>query len=142
MQLETRAFGTVEIDEEKAVRLTEAMPGFPGLARFAVLDPDPDNPFKWFQSLEDTEVCFLIADPKIFFPDYSITISSSALPDLELSDPTEVVVAVIVNLGREPSQMTANLRAPLIFNIKRSLGRQVILDDANYKVRMPLFTEA
>jgi flagellar assembly factor FliW len=139
MQLKTRAFGVIEIDEEKAVELTEPMPGFSGLRKFAVLDPDPDNPFKWFQSLDDSDVCFLIADPQMFFPDYSIELSSSALPDLDLQNEGEALVAVIINLGGDPSQMTANLRAPLIFNFRRNLCRQVILDDVSYKVRTPLF---
>lgn len=140
MQLETRAFGPIEIDEEKAVLLTDPMPGFPGLKRFAVLDPDPDNPFKWFQSLEDSEVCFLIADPATFFPDYFVAVKGGAMEDLELESENDAVVAVIVNLGADPSQMTANLRAPLVFNLRKSLCRQVILEDVNYKVRTPLFS--
>lgn len=142
MQLQTRAFGVIEIDEEKAVQLTEPMPGFAGLKRFAVLDPDPDNPFKWFQSLDDSDVCFLIADPQIFFPDYSIEVSAAALPDLQLQSEGDALVAVIINLGGDPSEMTANLRAPLIFNLRMSLCRQVILDDVSYKVRTPLFPNA
>ena len=142
MQLETRAFGVIEIDEEKAVRMTEPLPGFHDLNKFAVLDPDPDNPFKWFQYLEKNDVCFLIADPAIFFPDYSIKIKATSLLDLELEDEGDAVVAVIINLGTEPSQMTANLRAPLIFNMKKNLCRQVILEDVNYKVRTHLFPGA
>ena len=139
MQLETKAFGVIEIDEEKSVALTEAMPGFPDLRRFVVLDPDPDNPFKWFQSLDDTQICFLVADPKTFFPDYSITLSASQLPDLMLEGESDVLVAVVINLGRGPSEMTANLKAPLIFNLRKSLCRQVILEDVSFKVRAPLF---
>lgn len=140
MQLETKAFGSIEIDEEKAVLLTDSMPGFPGLKRFAVLDPDPDNPFKWFQSLEDSEVCFLIIDPATFFPDYSVAVKAGAMGDLELDNEKDAVVAVIVNLGADPSQMTANLRAPLVFNLRKNLCRQVILEDVNFKVRTPLFS--
>lgn len=139
MQLNTRAFGVIEIDEEKAITLTEPMPGFSGLLKFAVLDPDPDNPFKWFQSLDDSDVCFLIADPQMFFPEYSIEVSVSALPDLDLTAAGDALVAVIINLGQEPTQMTANLRAPLIFNLRKNLCRQVILEDASYRVRTPLF---
>lgn len=142
MQLETRAFGAIEIDEDMAISLTEPMPGFPTLKRFAVLDPDPDNPFKWFQSLDDADVCFLISDPKTFFPDYTVRVEISTLPDLMLQEDSDAVVAVIVNLGAEPSQMTANLKAPLIFNLRGNLCRQVILDDMNYKVRTPLFPSA
>jgi len=142
MKLTTRAFGEIEIDEQKAIRMTEPMPGFAHLKRFAVLDPDPENPFKWFQSLEDSDVCFLVCDPKTFFPDYRVKLHAASLPDLEIDDEGDTVVAVIVNLGGDPSNMTANLRAPLLFNLKKNLCRQVILDNVDHKVRTPLFPQA
>lgn len=142
MQLETKAFGTIEIDETKAVRMTESMPGFDGLKGFVVLDPDPENPFKWFQSIDNPEVCFLVTDPRKFFADYQVKIQLAALPDLELASEADAVIAVIVNLGGDPSKMTANLRAPIIFNLSKNLCRQVILDNADYKVRTPLFPGA
>jgi flagellar assembly factor FliW len=139
MQLETKAFGSIEIDETKAVKMTESMPGFDGLKSFVVLDPDPENPFKWFQSVDDPDICFLVTDPRKFFPDYQVKIQLAALPDLELAEEGDAVIAVIVNLGGDPSKMTANLRAPIIFNLAKNLCRQVILDNADYKVRTPLF---
>jgi flagellar assembly factor FliW len=139
MELQTRAFGQIEIDETRAVLMTEPMPGFPSLRRFVVLDPDPENPFKWFQSVDDADTCFLIADPKTFFPDYRVTMPISALPDLDIGEEADTVVAVIVNLGKDMSQMTANLRAPLIFNLRKNLCRQVILESVDYRVRTPLF---
>jgi flagellar assembly factor FliW len=142
MKLQTRAFGEIEIDEAKTVRMTEPMPGFPMLKRFAVLDPDPENPFKWFQAVDDPDVCFLISDPKTFFPDYRVKIHVANLPDLEIEQETDTIVAVIVNLGGDPSHMTANLRAPLVFNLRKNLCRQIILDNVEYKVRMPLFPQA
>lgn len=139
MELETRAFGRIEIDESKALTLTESMPGFPDLKKFVVLDPDPENPFKWFQSIEEPDACFLISEPKLFFPDYEVKVHVSSLPDLEIEADTDTLVAVIINMGGEPSNMTANLRAPIVFNMKKNLCRQVILDDARYQVRTPLF---
>lgn len=138
MQIESVVFGSVEIDESRVVRLTEPMPGFPNLSRFAVLDPDPESPFKWFQSVEKKDVCFLITDPKDFFPDYHVQIPAGRLLDLGLADAKEAAVAVVLTVPEDLSKTTANLLAPLVFNTREGLARQVILESTGYPVRAPL----
>lgn len=141
MEIQTRVFGAIEIDGDRVVRLTEPMAGFPGLRRFAVLNPDPDNAFQWLQSVERAEVCFLIADPRAFFPTYQLGVAPSRLADLELEDQAEAVVAVILTAGADLSRTTANLLAPLVFNAQKGLVRQVILEGSGHPVRAPLFEE-
>jgi flagellar assembly factor FliW len=141
VQIETRAFGPLEIDDAQVVTLTEPMPGFSAYTRFAVLEPEPDSPFKWFQSLDRDELCFLITDPRPFFPDYKLEVSASHLTDLAISDATETAVAVVLNVPADLDQATANLLAPLVFNTDKKLARQVILEGSGYPIRAPLFPE-
>lgn len=141
MEIQTRIFGTIEIDADRVVRLTEPMAGFPDLSRFAVLDPDPDNPFKWFQSLDRSDVCFLIADPRPFFPSYEVDLAPSRLAGLGIGDEAQPVVAVILTAGADLSKTTANLLAPLVFNAQKGVARQVIMEGSGYPVRAPLFVE-
>ena len=138
MQIETRAFGTIEIDEDQIITLTEPMAGFPGHSRFAVLDPDPDVPFKWFQSVDSAEVCFLITDPAPFFPDYRVELSKRQLQDLDIDEDTDTAVAVVLRVPEEMTEATANLLAPFIFNTRAKLARQVILEGSGHPVRAPL----
>jgi flagellar assembly factor FliW len=138
VQIDSVVFGQVEIDEERVVRLTEPMPGFPKLTRFVVLDPEPESPFKWFQSVEQKSVCFLITDPRSFFPDYRVEVPAARLPDLELSDAAEAAVAVVLTVPQDLTKTTANLLAPLVFNAPKGLARQVILDASGYSVRAPI----
>ena len=138
MQIETRAFGTIEIDEDQIITLTEPMAGFPGHSRFAVLDPDPDVPFKWFQSVDSAEVCFLITDPAPFFPDYRVELSKRQLQDLSITEESDTAVAVVLRVPEEMTEATANLLAPFIFNTRAKLARQVILEGSGHPVRAPL----
>ena len=138
MEIQTRIFGTIDNDERRILRLTEPMPGFPNLRRFAVLDPEPGSPFKWFQSLEFRDVCFLIAEPTAFFPGYRVEVPSSRLADLELEEEGDAAVAVILTVRGELADTTANLLAPLVFNTRRGLARQVVLDGSSHPVRAPL----
>ncbi|MBE0618649.1 MAG: flagellar assembly protein FliW [Proteobacteria bacterium] len=141
MQIQTRAFGPIDIDQDQVLTLTEPMVGFPGHERFAVLDPDPEAPFKWFQAVDRADLCFLIADPRYFFPDYRVELKAAALADLQIAEDTQAAVAVVLNVPGDPTQATANLLAPVVFNTERKLARQVILDGTQYGVRTPLFPE-
>lgn len=141
MQIQSRVFGLIDVDEAEVVNLTEPMPGFGALKRFVVLDPEPDSPFKWFQSLEDGNVCFLIADPAEFFSDYHVELPGNRLADLQLEQSQDAVVAVVLTAGQDLRKTTANLLAPLIFNPGKGLARQVILEGSGYPVRARLFDE-
>jgi flagellar assembly factor FliW len=35
--------------------------------------------------------------------------------------------------------MTANMAAPLLINIEKNIGKQVILDNATYQMRQPIY---
>ncbi len=141
MNIETQAFGTIEVDESQIVTLTEPMPGFADLRRFALLDPDPEHPLKWFQSVDRPETCFLIADPACFFPDYAVRWKGSEIADLKIGDGTPTAVAVVLTVPEDPARTTANLLAPLVFNTEKKLARQVVLEGSGHPVRAPLFQE-
>lgn len=141
MEIETRAFGPLEIDEQQVITLTEPMPGFAGHRRFVVLNPEPEASFSWFQSIERKDLCFLITDPRQFFPDYVVEIEMSALADLQVSDERHMAVAVVLTVPEDPAHATANLLAPIVFNTQKKLARQVILEGSGNPVREPLFRE-
>jgi flagellar assembly factor FliW len=138
VQIDTHAFGTIEIDESQVIRLTEAMAGFPDHTRFAVLDPDPEVPFKWFQSVDSADVCFLISDPAPFFPEYRVELSKGQLQDLQITEQTDTAVAVVLRVPEEMTGATANLLAPFVFNTQAKLARQIILEGSGHPVRAPL----
>jgi flagellar assembly factor FliW len=138
VQIETAVFGPVEIEESRLVRLTEPMPGFPGLTRFALLEPDPTAPFRWLQSLERRDICFVIADPSHFFEEYAADLRGATLADLEIEEPEQAAVAVVLTIPEDVGKATANLLAPLVFNTAKGLARQLILEGTSHPVRAPL----
>ncbi len=139
MEIRTPAFGPVEIDEAQIVTFTQPMLGFPNDLRFVVLDPDPEVPFQWLQSVDHPEVCFLITDPRPFFPDYRIEAKETELRDLRITNPDQAAVAVVVNLSEGIEGATANLLAPIVFNTERKVARQVVLEGSGYPLRAQLF---
>src|SRR5690606_31024808 len=47
----------------------------------------------------------------------------------------------IVTIPEDPTQMTANLKAPIILNIEERLGRQCVLQDNHLAIREPIFSK-
>ncbi len=47
-------------------------------------------------------------------------------------------MAIVAVAGGDPLKMTANLKAPLLVNPDRRIGRQVILGSQTYSIREPL----
>jgi len=140
VEINTRTLGTVRIQDNQLVRLTRPMPGFSGCVSFAVLDADPETPFRWFQSVERPDLCFLIADPSHFFPEYRPDFGPPVRSELELAGADAPEVTVVLTVPQDPGGATANLAAPLVFNRSKGLARQVILDGAGYRTRTPLFS--
>lgn len=141
MEIQTRAFGPLEIDQTQVISFTEPMPGFPGLTRFVVLRPDPESPFSYLQSTQKAELCLLVADPTQFFPNYRVEVRSKRLADLDIGPDSQTAVAVVVRVPEDPSEATANLLAPIVINTDRKLARQVILEGSGYGVREFVFCE-
>lgn len=138
MKIQTRTFGTIEIDEERIIHFVEALPGLEGVAKYALLDSNPASPFKVLQVTDDPERSFLVADAKALFPDYRVEPDAGELADLELQDPERAVVMAIVNLHREPRRLTANLKAPIFVNAEKFLAKQIVLRDGDYCVDEPI----
>jgi len=112
--------------------------GFPDCHRFVLLRTERDG-FYWLQSLEHDELAFLLADPFVFFDDYVVELNDAEAEELEPGDGSELAVLTIVTLSRSADEpCTANLQGPLVLNLERGLGRQIVLTDANYGVRCPL----
>lgn len=141
LKIQTTRFGEIDIDEADVVTLPEGLVGFPELVRYVVLDHDSDSPFKWFQSLDDGAMAFIIVNPLTFKPDFTVEVTEAEISDLDISDPEDAVISVIVTIPSDPKKMSANLKAPLIFNLKNRRGKQLILKDAQYHTKHYIMDE-
>jgi len=143
MRIKTNFLGveqTIEVAEEQIFAFEPGIGGFDGLRRYALI-AEEDSAVEWLQSVDREDVCFLVADPRPFFPDYQLKLRASDLGDLDIGDEDDTAVAVVLNIPLDASQATANLLAPIVFNTRRRLARQIILEGSRHPVRAPLFQE-
>ncbi|AEF17908.1 MULTISPECIES: flagellar assembly protein FliW [Thermoanaerobacterium] len=141
MDIETRNFGVVSYNEEDVLHFEEGIPGFERLKSFILLSIDEYTPFKWLQSLDDTDIAFVIVDPKVVIKDYKVELDEETIKSLDIKDLNHVLVYAIVVIPDEIEKMTANLKAPIIINAENNKGMQIIMDNDKYMIKHPLLKE-
>ncbi len=142
MKIETTRFGQVEIDKNLIISLTEGILGFDDFKRYIILDHfDKESPFKWFQSIDDPSLAFVITDPLLFVPEYKAKVAKEEIKGIELSDVSKALIVVIVNIKMDHSEITINLQGPIVVNSDKRLARQVIIKESDYSFRHVIFSK-
>jgi len=131
-------FGTLTYADDDVIEFPWGLPGFADHRRFLVLSLDGPGPFLWLQSLDDLKVALPIANPWDVFPDYKPPIPYYARVALELEEPADFVLYCVVICTAGATELTMNLLAPIIINLKRRRARQVMLESSRYAVRQPI----
>jgi len=139
--IDSTRFGRFEVKDDLLFSFPRGLPGFERDRTFAIVERD-GQAFKWLQSVNDPELAFVLADPHYFVPDYDAGVPQGELRQLKLRFPEDLAVAVVVNVPpTRPEEMTVNLRAPLLFNIRERLGIQVILTSSHHPVDYAVIRE-
>lgn len=141
MKVNTTRFGTIDVDEDQVVTLTEGMLGFSECGRFVLMDDEIGDPFLWMQSLEIPSLAFVVIDPAVILPSYHFSVKKEQIKSLDTEDINDLQVHVIVTMAANILDVTVNLQGPLVVNKKKRIGTQIVLNDPNFSTRHPLFTD-
>lgn len=141
MKVNTTRFGELEVEKKDIITFTEGMLGFEELKEFFVVDPGDQTLILWLQSSQDSEVAFPIIEPRIFKPDYKITLLPIELNSLKLEGLNDASVYTILTIPGDVQQMTANMKAPIIINNKTKNARQIVLQDNKLEVKYEMYNE-
>ena len=114
------------------------MLGFPEHGRFGLARLDEQGAVCDLRSLDDPDLRFVVVPPALFFPDYAPEITDATAEQLQARTADDLVALVVVTLGEEPNEATANLLAPVVLNPAQRLAAQVVLDDSTLSLRAPL----
>ncbi len=140
MQIQTSRFGNVELTAEDIIEFPEGILGFASLRKFVLLDDPTDEIFAWLQSCESPAIAFPILEPELFTNSkYSIGLTRRDLESLQLNSSDKYHCFCIITIPNDPRQMTANLKAPVVINGKKKVGRQCVLQDNSLAIREPIF---
>jgi flagellar assembly factor FliW len=120
------------------IELVHAMPGFPDVRHFALVELDDGGLLSALHAVEHPDLRFLVVPPHAFFPDYAPVVDDATVADLGIASADEVQVLVILTAGDSLADTTANLLAPVLINTTNRRACQVILDDTAHSVSTPL----
>jgi flagellar assembly factor FliW len=123
-----------------AVAFPDGIPGFEACRRFVLLSNDAIAPLQRIESIEGPPAAFLGIDPRLVMTGYACRPSENDLRALGADADTTLLWFAIISEAE--GVLYANLRAPIVINPQRMLGRQVLSDDGRYPVRHPLTPKA
>ena len=142
MEIETLRFGKIPVEEEKVITFPKGILGFAKNKKYILFRHSESSPFFWLQSVDDGDLAFVVMNPQLVKPDYSVDVEEGLLKELGVKASTDLEVVCIVTIPRnEPNKMTINLLGPVIINSQNRFAAQIICDKERYSHHYPVIPE-
>ena len=134
-------FGTLTIRPHATLMFPQGLLGFGDCRDFALAElPNAKQPqFKALQCLTDPSLAFLVAPLPSESPAIDHTDVEEACQSLSIAA-EDLVIVLIVTVRRDDdgAHVSVNLRAPVLIDTKRRVGRQYVLPNNKYEIRHKL----
>jgi flagellar assembly factor FliW len=127
MQISTTRFGLVNVDVDDLLHFPLGVAGFEDCRHWILLADPANNAVGWLQSAERPATALAVVSPRRFVEDYRIRVTAGQLTCLSLADQDRLYALCVVS--KRDGQCVMNLRAPVLINLDRRLGCQVITGD-------------
>ena len=144
----SRQFGDLVFDRNIILTFPDGLVGFEDFKRYIIVDVEECEPFQWLLSVDEPDLGLPILNAALMpVCTEAGRHSEYRLSKAELNgwpgdaDTDDLSVYLVVTLGNRPEQVTANLKAPVLIDGERGLGKQIILTAREYPVSYPLLRE-
>jgi flagellar assembly factor FliW len=124
MRISTSRFGRIDVDAGDIIRFPSGLPGLEDCREWALLADSTNDALGWLQCVTRGDVALAVVSPRRFGPDYQVRIPRSELTPLAITDIRQAQVVVVV--GTTGTDLTLNLKAPIVINLEARTGRQVV----------------
>ena len=137
MKISSPVVGEIEVSPERVITFPAGLPGFEACRQFALLHAEGNDAPQLFmlQSLDDADVGFTVTTPDILGLNYEFVLSDAEVDDLQLTDPADVSVLLIVRRDGD-NPVHANVMAPLVINTATRRGLQKIIGKVDASVTL------
>lgn len=141
MMVETTRFGSIDVVDNDIITFPEGMLGFSKIHQYVLVERVDESLFLWLQAVKKPSVAFPLLEPQIFEMNYRVDMPDEDQKMLGLSALNHAKVFAIITIPSDPTKMTANLKAPIVINLKNRMAKQVILHSSDYPIRKAIFGE-
>ena len=141
MRILTKLFGEITIDDDKIIHFPNGIIGFPDLTEFTLVHDEEKSAesIHWLQSLQEPAFAMPVMDPLIVCPDYNPEADDELLDILGKIVPEELLVLVTVTVPKDLTQMSVNLKGPIVINAAEKKALQIIVEGDEYQVKFPIY---
>lgn len=142
MNISTKIFGDIEIQDDKVITFPNGIIGFPDLKRFALLHDEEkgtDAGIRFLQSLDEPGFAMPVMDPLIVKPDYDPEVDDELLASAGNITEDNILVLVTVTVPADLTQMSVNLQGPFVINVEEHKACQVIVERGDHPVKFPVY---
>lgn len=138
MKIKTKRFGEIEISQDKIIEFKEGILGLEHLKSMILIILEQTKPFYWLQAVEQ-DVSLPVINPFEIDKEYSPAIEDTVFKELELEDEFDLLILNVSVIPDDITKMSVNMAAPILINISKNLGKQVVVDNPHYEIRQPIF---
>lgn len=142
MQLNTKLFGEIEVEEEKIICFEKGIIGFPDCQKFTLIfDEAEDGKRKnisWLQSIDEPAFALPVMDPLMIKEDYNPQVEHELFKSLGELTPDNTYVLVTVTVPENIKNLSVNLKAPIVINVDERKAAQIIVED-NFPVKYMIY---
>ena len=143
MQVNTKWFGTVDIDDNKIITFDFGIIGFEECKKFTLIydvEKGDEAAIMWLQSIDETALALPVMKPEYIKEGYDPIVEDEILDTLgENIQDANLAVFCTLTVPEDLTRMTMNLKAPIIVNVDTLKGVQLIADNEDYAVRYPIY---
>lgn len=141
MKVNTRLFGEIDVAEDRIINFTTGIMGFEEYVHYTLIfNAEKKGNIMWLQSLDEPELAFTVMDPMKIVPEYNPVVEDewlAALGEVETED--DYFLLSVVTVPSDLTKMTANLKAPIVINMKTMKACQIIVNNDDYQVRYNVY---
>ena len=141
MNVKTRHFGEVDIDESKVITMDNGLFGFENYKKYVLLyDSSSDEipNIQWLQSVDEELLALPVMIPTTIVPDYNPVVDDEYLESLGEWSEESISMLVTVTVPADVKQMSINLKAPIIINTTTMKGSQVVAENPDYEIKFKI----
>jgi flagellar assembly factor FliW len=135
MNIQSRRFGSIEIEDDSILTFAEGIIGFPEEHKFVLIPHNTGGFLAWLQSARSPELALPVVSAHAFGDKYPDVPVEPAAEAAGLGTNLEDIAVLVVLCAQQGQPPTVNLLAPILVNVATHQGAQVILDGSRFTTR-------
>ena len=141
MLVKTKFFGEVDLPEEKILTFERGLIGLEQYKQYTILYDceKEDSNISWLQCVEEPTLALPVIKPWLVKEDYNPVVEDELLAGLGELTEDNLVILLTMTVPADLTQMSANLKAPIVINSDTRKGAQIVAENQDYEVKYKIY---